>query len=128
MEKLKKKIFLVIFLILTTFLISILCIFNYQTYNQERKQIENNLMKMANNRNEQFKIDQPENVMIDENSEIEKTQRPPIFMDTIAYTVIYNNNYEVIDIINHTQNNISDDEIKEIAEKILSKDDKKQLK
>ncbi len=67
MEKLKKKIFLVIFLILTTFLISILCIFNYQTYNQERKQIENNLMKMANNRNEQFKIDQPENVMIDEN-------------------------------------------------------------
>ena len=49
-------------------------------------------------------------------------------MDTIAYTVIYNNKYEVIDIINHTQNNISDDEIKEIAEKILSKDDKKQLK
>lgn len=128
MEKLKKKIFLVIFLILATFLISILCIFNYQTYNQERKQIENNLMKMANNRNEQFKIDQSENVMIDENSEIEKTQKPPIFMDTIAYTVIYNNNYEVIDIINHTQNNISDDEIKEIAEKILSKDDKKQLK
>lgn len=46
MEKLKKKIFSVVFLLLTIFLISILFIFNYQSYNQEKKGIEDNLMRM----------------------------------------------------------------------------------
>ena len=70
MEKLKKKIFLVIFLILTIFLISILFIFNYQAYNQEKKEIENNLTKMESNRNrnERFKTVEPEKEKLDEDS------------------------------------------------------------
>lgn len=130
MEKLKKKIFLVIFLILTIFLISILFIFNYQAYNQEKKEIENNLTKMESNRNrnERFKTVEPEKEKLDEdsnNTEMKfQTQEHPVFMDTIAYTVIYNNKYEIIDILNHTQNDVSDDEIKEIAEKILSDNNK----
>ena len=43
MEKLKKKIFLVMFAILTIFLVNILCIFNFQDYNHEKVEIEKKL-------------------------------------------------------------------------------------
>lgn len=46
MGKLKKKIFLVMFAILTIFLVSILCIFNFQDYNYEKVEIENKLSRM----------------------------------------------------------------------------------
>ena len=46
MEKLKKKIFLVMFAILTIFLVSVLCIFNFQDYNHEKVEIENKLSRM----------------------------------------------------------------------------------
>lgn len=132
MEKLKKKIFWVIFLILTIFLISILCIFNYQSYNQEKKEITNNLIRMEDDRNsnKQFKPDKPEEIEenIAKNEMEEQLQEPPVFMDTIVYTVIYNSKYEVIDIINHTQSNISNEEIEKIAEEILSKNNKRTMK
>ena len=48
MEKLKKKIFLVMFAILTIFLVSVLCIFNFQDYNHEKVEIENKLSRMEN--------------------------------------------------------------------------------
>ena len=48
----------------------------------------------------------------------------PIFMDIIAYTVIYNENNEIVDIINHTQKNISEDQIKKTAENILKQNNK----
>ena len=43
MEKLKRKTFIVIFSILTIFLISILCIFNYQDYKHEKTEINENI-------------------------------------------------------------------------------------
>ena len=49
MEKLKKKTFWVIFSILTIFLCSILCIFNYKDYSHEKIEIENKL-NMINDR------------------------------------------------------------------------------
>ena len=105
MEKLKKKVFWVIFLILSIFVISILCIFNYQSYNQEKKGIESNLSRMKDGKDDMEK----------------EIQEPPIFMDTIAYTAIYNSKNEIIDVINHSQDEISDDEISEIAQKALNK-------
>lgn len=120
MEKLKKKIFCVIFFILTIFLISILCIFNYQDYNHEKNNIENNLRRMDNrNRSEPFKPNEPEKNMNNNRPEINENS---IFMDITLYTVIYNNKNEVSDIINYSNNNISDYEIKSIAENILKKD------
>ena len=52
-----------------------------------------------------------------------KTKTEPIFMDTIVYTAIYNDEKEVIEILNHTQSKISDEQIKEIAQEILNKKD-----
>ena len=128
MEKLKKKTFWVIFSILTIFLCSILCIFNYQDYNHEKIEIENKL-NMINDRkfdkapNEE-KLDKPEPP---ENTDDTKNDKEvmPVLMDTTAYTVIYNDDNEVIDILNFTQNDVSDEEIKSIAQEILKSNDSK---
>ena len=58
----------------------------------------------------------PGEIEKDVSSTIKK--EPPVFMDTIAYIAIYNDDYDVIDIINHTQNDISDEKIKEIGENL----------
>ena len=62
MEKLKKKIFWVIFIMLTLFLVSVLCIFNYQDYQHEKTEIKNNLMRVEDNKNkdDRFKPDELE--------------------------------------------------------------------
>ena len=124
MEKLKKKIFFVVFLILTIFLISILFIFNYQSYNQEEKGIKDKLIRMEDNKNRDDQIRQDDS----DKKKLEENQQPPIFADITAYSVIYNDQYEVIDIVNHSQNDISDDEIKKIAEKILNEKNKEIIK
>ena len=105
MEKLKKKIFLVMFAILTIFLVSILCIFNFQDYNHEKVEIENKLSRMENDR-----------------------QAPgmPVFMDAVVYTVKYNTLNKVTEVINHTDNNVSEEKIIQIAENILESSNTKQ--
>lgn len=130
MKKLKKKIFWVIASILTVFLVSVLCIFNYQDYKHEKTEIENKLSRMEENREkptnpgDSTKIEPPENVQDKENNEIKEqpTSEPPVmpvFMDAKVYTVKYDANYEITEIINYTQNNISEDEIRKIAKGIL---------
>ena len=98
MGKLKKKIFWVMFAILTIFLVSVLCIFNFQDYNHEKVEIENKLSRMENDR-----------------------QAPgmPVFMDAVVYTVKYNTSNKVTEVINHTDNNVSEEKIIQIAENIL---------
>lgn len=128
MKKLKKKIFLVIFFILTIFLTSVLCIFNYQDYNHEKTKIEKNLIRVKDNRigDEPFK---PNEIGKKENlGENIKQKESPIFMDSIIYTIIYNEKNEIVEVLNHTQNNISDAEIKKIAEKILNDENNKSIK
>lgn len=118
MEKLKKKIFWVIFLILTVFLTSVLCIFNYQDYSHEKREIENNLMRAQESR-------KPEEIP---NKTDERPQEIPVFMDLTAYTVMYNDKNEIIEIINHTQQNISENEIRKVAENILNENKEKTTK
>lgn len=105
MGKLKKKIFLVMFAILTIFLVSVLCIFNFQDYNHEKVEIENKLSRMENDR-----------------------QAPgmPVFMDAVVYTVKYNTSNKVTEVINHTDNNVSEEKIIQIAENILESSNTKQ--
>ena len=107
MGKLKKKIFWVMFAILTIFLVSVLCIFNFQDYNHEKVEIENKLSRMENDR-----------------------QAPgiPVFMDAVVYTVKYNTSNKVTEVINHTNNNVSNEKIIQIAENILENENTKQGK
>ncbi len=129
MEKLKKKTFWVIFLILTIFLCSILCIFNYQDYSHEKTEIENKLNMIDDRKfdkvpNEEEKLDKPEPQKNTDDIKNDK-EVMPVLMDTTAYTVIYNDDNEVIDILNFTQNDVSDEEIKSIAQEILKSNDSK---
>ena len=140
MEKLKKKVFSVILIILTIFLVSILAIFNYQNYSQRANDVKRNLMRMDNKENVPNKeiLDkgqQNKDISIndqqqdDENisekkaeenlQDTKNNENPQIFMDSIVYTVLLDNNFNIKDVINHTTEEISDDQIKEIAENIL---------
>lgn len=128
MEKLKKKVFSVILIILTTFLISILGIFNYQNYSQSVSDVKSNLMRMDNRENSANKdmrdqIQDNSNIppqRLDEDlSQTQKNEKPQIFMDSTVYTILLDENQNIKDVINHTTEEVSDEQIKEIAENIL---------
>lgn len=128
MEKLKKKIFGTIVAILTIFLVSVLVIFNFQDYNHERTEIENKLNRMEENKKPGEEIGMPQKepeqegiTQKNENTE-QNAEIMPVFMDTTAYTVKYNENNEVTEVLNYAQNDISENEIKKIAENILNTD------
>ena len=93
------------FAILTIFLVSVLCIFNFQDYNHEKVEIENKLSRMENDR---------------------QAPEMPVFMDAVVYTVKYNTSNKVIEVINHTDNNVSDEKITQIAENILESSNTRQ--
>lgn len=119
MEKLRKKVFSVIFIILTIFLISILGIFNYQNYSQRAKDVKNNLMRMDNRENGPNNENIPQKKLNENLPETKNNEKPQIFMDSTVYTILLDENQNIKDVINHTTEEISDDQIKEIAENIL---------
>lgn len=117
MKKLKNKVFYVIFSILTLFLISILLIFNSQNYRQEANNVKENLIRMDEDKNKQN--NKPPEIEEKQQENDEDKIKPGIFMDYTIYTAILDENFNVVDVINHTINNITDDEIKKIAEEII---------
>lgn len=123
MKKLKNKVFFVIFFILTIFLVSILVIFNSQSYGQEVSNIKENLMRMDDVK---VKNPVPNNNIQSNNFKDEK--EPKIFMDSTVYTVILGQDFNIVDVVNHTTNNVTDDEIKKIAENIINKNNSANIK
>ena len=90
MKKLSKKTFITLFTLLSVFIITILFIFNYQNYIREYNNVVNNITRL-NMGPMGDKKDLPD----DHNKR---------FMDATLYTVILDNK-EIIDIINHSDNN-----------------------
>lgn len=151
MKKLKNKILWVIISILTIFLLTILCIFNFQSYKNEVKNIKQNLTRMDNKKIEPPQIEQNEiepkeqiednqtsndskeeinekenvenkeqNTNVEDNEKQENNEpEPKIFMDTILYTVLIDNNKNIIDVINHTPDSADNETIKQIAQDII---------
>ena len=113
MKKLSHKVFFTISTIFTIFLLTILTIFNYQDYNRENKSVSNNLNIMNNiNRN----IEEKEHGNI-----FEKREEPnnKIFMDSVVYTIILDENNNINEIISHSTDNKSES-IKEKAQNIIN--------
>ena len=113
MKKLNNKVYFTILSILTLSLLSFIIIFNSQTYLNKQKQVENSLNveeKFDKNNNPPDKPNGDDNKPLDENIK---------FLDVTMYTVIIENN-NVKEIINHSNNNLPDEEIKELATKILN--------
>ena len=128
MNKLKNKVFWVIFIILSLFLISIICIFNYQNYKNEKENIISNLMRVNSVKDNEHRNDFDPSNKPSENMEKDNSRsEPKIFMDNTVYTAILNDNNEVVDVINHTQNDVNDETIKNIAESIVLNKNSKNL-
>ena len=140
MKKLKNKVFFVISLILTLFLISILIIFNCQDYKQESESIKGNLFRLDESHNKEIpdNIQQPKLDKIPEMPEksntveptknIDDTNNQKFFMDLTVYTVILDSNNNIKDVINHTENEINNSEIIELAQNILNTKGNKNIK
>ena len=121
MEKLRNKVFYVLTLILTTFLISILAIFNYQTYNREKNEVKDSLKMMENERNGMEQRLEPR---FDENNNFpnnfENEEKPKkVFMDSVIYIVRLSSNNSISEIVNYTDNEIDETKIENIAKDIL---------
>ena len=122
MKKLKNKVFLVICLILTLFLITVLGISNYQNYQNQRENIRNALFRMDDNKRKN-NMELPNKVQ--ENNDMlnippeEQNMQSKIFMDSLIYTAKLDENNNITEIINHTPNDISEKQIKKIAEEII---------
>lgn len=128
MNKLKNKVFLVIFFILTIFLVSILLIFNFQNYYKNINNVRNNLMRMDVSKD---KEPAEKTANYNENNEPQNQpdkENPQVFMDSTIYTVLLDENKNIKDVINHTTDNISDEEIKNIAENIIENSNNETLK
>jgi signal transduction histidine kinase len=118
MKKITRKVFWVLFSILTLFLISILFYLNYQDYQKEKDNIKNSLTRLNNDfykNNDSFI--KPNNS--DENTSIKDNLQQKIFLDLTVYTVLLDKNNNIIDIISHNEIEDYKDTIKEVAENIL---------
>ena len=78
---------------------SILVIFNSQSYGQEVSNIKENLMRMDDVK---VKNPVPNNNIQSNNFNDEK--EPKIFMDSTVYTVILGQDFNIVDVVNHTTN------------------------
>lgn len=113
MNKLKSKVFWVIFVILSVFSVSIVGISNVQTYRQEYHEAQSKFENAAEQKmpNDDGKNPPPQNDLPDSNIR---------FADAVVYTVVLGEDNSVLDVANHTNNAVSESEIKQIAEDILS--------
>ena len=119
MDKLRKKVFWVIFLILTIFTTSVFAVYNVQQYNGERLEIVRNFTQIERvDKRTDFpdgseppqKPDEPE----------QKDFKNIRYMDNTVYTVLLNDDNSVSEIVNHSNDDKTDEEIEEIANDILA--------
>ena len=114
MDKLKNKVFMTIFLILTISIISILFIFNAENYFEQKKSIVNSLNVASDNNKK--RNDLPSEIDVEPKQPNENIR----FMDSIIYTILLDQNDSIKEIINHSNKEITDSEINVLAKNILS--------
>lgn len=138
MKKLENKVFLVIFLILTVFLISILMITNYQNYQNQRESIRKSLFRMDETRNQsnnflgRNNLNSPNRVIpnnrLPSNLPQNQNEQPRIFMDSIIYAIRLDENNNIVEIINHTPDDVNEEKIKRIVATIIEKKGHEEMK
>lgn len=131
MNKLRNKVFNIIFIILTISVLSFIFLFNIQKYIELKSNVKNSL-NMATNKNDKEEIipdmkpdmKPDEDIEMNKDSNIDKNIK---FMDSTIYTVLINDDNSIKEVINHSNNNISDNKINSIAKNILDKDNIKEI-
>lgn len=114
-KKLSKKIFYTLVLILTISTLSMVSIFNIQNYLEQKKSINNSLNVSLNKRDRKIPP-----AKIKERNDIDNVENRNIkFMDSVIYTVLLDDNDNILDVINHSNNGVSNEKISELSIKIL---------
>ena len=114
-KKLSKKIFYTLVLILTISILSVVSIFNIQNYLEQKKSINNSLNVSLNKRDRKIlpaKIKKRNDIDNVENRNIK-------FIDSVIYTVLLDDNDNILDVINHSNNGVSNEKISELSIIIL---------
>ena len=114
-KKLSKKIFYTLVLILTISILTVVSIFNIQNYLEQKISINNSLNVSLNKKNRKIPP-----AKIKERSDIDNVENRNIkFMDSVIYTILLDDNDNILDVINHSNNEVSNEKISELARKIL---------
>ena len=114
MKKLKYSVYSTIFVIMTFFIIGITVINNVQKYRGERDVIRD-IIKRASNfpkENAQVDVEKPNGL------------NNRIFLDNLVYTIMIDDG-KVTEIYSHTEQEVDEEKIKNVAESILKKHSKK---
>ena len=129
MNKLRSKVFSTIFIILTISLLSFVCIYNIRNYIEQEQSIKNSLNVATNNVDYENKGNdffpnpskdfekKDDNNMLDENIK---------FMDSTIYTILLDNNDNIKDVINRSNNELTDEEISSLATSLLKNENLKE--
>lgn len=117
MKKLKKQIFLLVFLILTVITTSVFAAYNVQLYNQQKNSVERSLNQTARVGfgGFDFMINMPDEKpeRVDDFGKIK-------FLDSTVYTVVLNTDNSVDSIISHSNKDADESEIAAVSESIIN--------
>lgn len=113
MNNLKKKVFTLIFSILSISILVFIIVFNVGKYLEYKKIISNSLRNLSNNEEDKNRVNK-DNGFKDNNIR---------YMDKVIYTLLLNNDNSIKEVINLSNNNIDIDSIKSLGQSILSKND-----
>ena len=110
MNNLKKKVFTLIFSILSISILGFITVFNVGKYLEYNKIISNSLRNLSNNEEDKNRLNK-DNGFKDNNIR---------YMDKVIYTLLLNNDNSIKEVINLSNNNIDIDSIKSLGQSILN--------
>lgn len=110
MNNLKKKVFTLIFSILSISILGFIIVFNVGKYLEYNKIISNSLRNLLNNEENKNKVNK-DNIFKNNNIR---------YMDKVIYTLLLNNDNSIKEVINLSNNNIDIDSIKLLGQSILN--------
>ena len=121
MKKLKTKLFLTIFIVLTSFILSILILSNYQNYQIRKTSITDILERLKVSLDSINKPPRPFNELPPQDKINDDKNK--VFLEFKVYTVLLDDNGDYKEVVNHTELDINEDRIKDVVNEII--DDKK---
>ncbi len=117
MKQLKNKVFFTILIILTFSVISFILVFHIQNYVEQYHSIQNALHLASNNKKttgEKMILSKD----MEKDKELELNENVK-FMDSVIYTILLDSNDSIKDVINHSNEEQSDSEIRNLATEVL---------
>ena len=127
MKKIKHKVFLTILAILTSFLVFIFFIFNYQDYNKEKLLIKGNLVRLNKDVKKLINLEPSINEGNISDNIVKDTLNERVFMDYTVYTVLLNSLNEINDIVSHDNYNNNTNNIEKLALEIIDNNKKRKI-